>query len=211
LGYARWGAALVAAAGALVPGAAGAQAPPTNYELAQRAAQAACVELVGKLRPSVEDSVLAVRGVGTSPGNFLVENAMSNALTEAGLAVRTKADSAVGCVVEFEVADLGLDYPRVHRSALFGRKRVEREARARVFARLVDHTQGRILWADQAESRQRDEVDASKLPELEEKNPATYLKATVPPERWNKLVEPIVVTGIIAGLIILFFSNQSTN
>jgi hypothetical protein len=188
-----------------------AQGPLTNYELVRAAAHAASSELVTGLAPVVGDSVVGVRGISQSSGSFLVENTLSKALTDAGFQVRTRADSTIGRVVEFEVADLGLAYPRVHRSAFFGHKRVEREARARIFARLVDQERGSILWADQAESRQSDEVEASRLPELEDKNPADYLEATVPPERWNKLVEPVVVTGIIAGLIILFFSNQSSN
>jgi hypothetical protein len=195
----------------LACGSSGAQEPLTNYELVRAAAHAASSELVGGLAPLVGDSIVAVRGVGQPPGGFLVENTLSKALTDAGFRVRTRPDSTIGRVVEYEVADLGLAYPRVHRNAFFGHKRVEREARARIFARLVDQERGSILWADQAESRQSDIVEASRLPELEDKNPAEYLEATVPPERWNKLVEPVVVTGIIAGLIILFFSNQSSN
>ena len=198
------------AAVVLACGSAGAQAPLTNYELVRAAALAASSELVNGLAPLVGDSTVAVRGVGQSSGGFLVENTLSKALTDAGFQVRTRPDSTIGRVVEYEVADLGLAYPRVHRNAFFGHKRVQREARARIFARLVDQEQGSILRANQAESRQSDEVDASRLPDLEEKNPVDYLEATVPPERWNKLVEPVVVTGIIAGLIILFFSNQSS-
>ena len=209
--YRRWGAVLSAAAAILVSGNARAQDPPTNYELVRSVAHAASSTLVTGLAPLVGDSVVAIRGVGNASGTFLVENSFSKALTDAGFQVRTAADTTIGRVIEFEVADLGLAYTRVHRNAFFGRKRVEREARARLFARLVDQTRGRILWADQAESRHTDEIEASRLPELEDKNPADYLTATVPPERWNKLVEPVVVTGIIAGLIILFFSNQSSN
>jgi hypothetical protein len=182
---------------------------PTNYELVRATAHEACAKLVQNLRGHTTTERLTVRGVGTSPGNFLVENTLTSALTEAGFQVKTRADTANGSVVEFEVVDLGLAYPDVHRSALFGSKRVEREARARIFARLVDGERGQVVWADQAEGRRRDEVSAKQLPELEEQNPAEYVKATLPPDRWNKVVEPVVVTTIIAGLILLFFSNQN--
>jgi len=211
VGNRRWGALLLAAAAVLVGGTSRAEPAPTNFELVRNAAYAACADLVDSLGSAVRDSVVAVRGVSKSPGSFLVENTLSKALTDAGYGVSTRADSVGGHVIEFEVADIGLSYPRAYRKAFFGRRHVEREARARIFARLVDQSGGRIVWAEQAEAKQEDEVAANRLHDLEETNPPDYLKATVPSERWNKLVEPVVVTGIIAGLIVLFFSNQSSN
>jgi hypothetical protein len=153
---------------------------------------------------------VTLRSVGSHAGGFLVENALSSALTEAGRAVRARPDSLRGPVLEFEVVDLGVAYTRVHRRAWLGDKRIEREARARLFARLVDQDQDRIVWADQAEAKVHDEVRQAELGTLEEKSPPDYLKATLPAERWNKIVEPAVVTGIVVGLIVLFFSNQNT-
>jgi hypothetical protein len=188
---------------------AAAQAAPTNFELVREAAWRAATELATDLKPVQVDGVLALRHVGNHAGGFLVENALSGALAAAGRSVRAMADSS-GPVLEFEVVDLGLAYTDVHRRAWLGEKRVDREARARLFARLVDQDQGAILWADQAEARATDVVRHAELGELEEKGAAEYLKATMPETRWNKLVEPVVVTGIVVGLIVLFFSNQNT-
>lgn len=187
------------------------EAPPTNYDLVRAAAHQASVELVQGLR-SVHTSgePLALRAVGTHAGNFLVENALSSALTEAGIAVRTEAES-LDRILEFEVVDLGLTYPHSRRRAWLGERRVTREARSRLFARLVDPAAASVVWANAAEAKQTDEVPVSKLVDLEEKSPAEYMKATLPARRWNKVVEPVVVTGIVVGLIVLFFSNQETN
>lgn len=211
MSYGRWRAELVGTLAALAFGAAtaGAQPPPTNFELVRSAARLAATQLATGLRPVEVEGSLALRLVGNHPGGFLVENALSGALAEAGRTVRARPDST-GPVLEFEVVDLGLSYPDVHRRAWLGEKRVEREARARLFARLVDQVEGTILWADQAEAKAHDEVRHADLPALEEKSGAEYLKATVPETRWNKLVEPAVVTGIVVGLIVLFFSNQDT-
>lgn len=188
-----------------------AQAPPTNYELVRAAAHSACVELVTAIKPMHPDGApLALRAVGTHAGNFLVENALSSALTEAGIAVRTEA-GAEDRLLEFNVVDLGLVYPRSRRRAWLGERRVEREARARLFARLVDPAAASVVWAQAAEAKERDEVPVSQLADLEEKSPADYMKATLPARRWNRVVEPAVVTGIVVGLIVLFFSNQETN
>jgi hypothetical protein len=211
LEYSRARAALVVAlAGALfVPGAGLAGTRPTNYEMVRDTAREACDSLAASLGAATAARSAGLRGAGASSGNFLVENTLSSALTAAGWTVSTRADTATGPVVEFDVVDLGLSYPHSYRNAWLGEKRVVREARARIFARLVGGS--KVQWADQSEARRRDEVPASALPELEEKNAADYVKATLPPQRWNRLVEPVIVTGIIAGLILLFFSNQNTN
>lgn len=204
--------ALTALVGAASNGSrAEAQPPPTNYELVRAAAHRASVELVAALQATRPGgAALALKAVGTHAGNFLVENALSSALTEAGIAVRTEAGPE-DHRLEFEVVDLGLVYPRTRRRAWLGERRVEREARARLFARLVDPAAASVVWAQAAEAKEKDEVPVSMLGDLEEKSPADYMKATMPARRWNKVVEPAVVTGIVVGLIVLFFSNQETN
>lgn len=182
----------------------------TNFELVRDAARLACRDLVSKLPASQVWGAVSIRSVGGHEGAFLVENALSAVLAEEGFQVRTRPDST-GPVVEFEVVDLGVAYTRTWRHAWLGERRVEREARARLFARLVDQDEARILWADQAEARVVDEVPESALGDLEEKGSAEYLQATLPPRRWNKYVEPVVVTGIVVGLIVLFFANQNNS
>ena len=151
-----------------------------------------------------------MHAVGTAPSHFLVENILTAVLTESGIKVTTRADS-VSPVIEFEVVDLGLAYIGAHRSPPWiGHRSIDRSARARLFARVVDPVQARIVWADQAEGHRTDRVAQAALNRLEEEKPTAYEKPARPPGRWNKVVEPVVVTGIVVGLIALFFSNQST-
>ncbi len=182
----------------------------TNFELVRDAARAACTQLVGKLPSDARSGALAIRSVGAHDGAFLVENALATVLAEAGMGVRTRPDS-LGPVLEFEVVDLGVSYTRTWRHAWLGERRVEREGRARLFARLVDQDDSSILWGEQAESKLTDEIAQKSLSALEEKGNAEYLKATLPPQGWNRYVEPVVVTGIVVGLIALFFSNQDAS
>jgi hypothetical protein len=183
---------------------------PTNYELVQSATRVACAKLVEGMRSHLGTGAVSVRGVGTAAGQFLVENIFTSVLTEAGVKVTTRADS-VSPRIEFEVVDLGLAYTGAHRSPPWiGHRSIDRTARARLFARVVDPVQARIVWADQAEGHRTDRVAQSALVRLEEEKPTAYEKPARPPGRWNKVVEPVVVTGIVVGLIALFFSNQST-
>jgi len=185
------------------------KAAATNFELVRDAARTASRQLVAKLPMERRGAPLAVRSVGGHEGAFLVENALSGVLAEGGFDVRTRDDST-GTVLEFEVVDLGMTYTRTWRHAWLGERRVEREARARLFARVVDETTGVIVWGEQAEAKILDEIAVGELATVEEKGGAEYLKATVPPQGWNKFVEPVVVTGIVVGLIVLFFANQDT-
>ena len=205
-------AGLVLASGISVGGATAvpAEPAPSNYEMVRGAAHDACVRVIPALRAAVPGDVVAIRGVGSSGGNFLVENALQSALTEAGLQVRTKPDS-VGPIVEFEVVDLSVVYPRSYRAHWIGHRVVERKARARLFVRAVDPSGARILWADRTEASRSDQVAAGDLRQFEEEKPTAYDKPLPPPAHWNKVLEPLVVTGIVAGLIVLFFSNQQTN
>lgn len=207
------GAAVLSAVvlGVLMPTTPAMAGPPlTNYEFLRATARAACDQLIAGMPRPESEARLAVRPVGKSAGSFLVENTLASALSSAGWRVETRADSTAGRVLEFEVVDLGLQYVHSYRNAWFGEKRVVREARARLFGRLVDNKARSIVWADQTEKRDRDELPAAALPVLEDTNPPDYLKVSLPPQRWNKIVEPVVVTGIVVGLIFLFFSNQST-
>lgn len=208
----RWaGLGLAAAMAVFGAGAAAAEPALSNYELVRGAAYDACTQALVGLRAAVPAGLVAVRGVGTSGGNFLVENALQSALTAAGVEVRTAPDS-LDPIVEFEVVDLSVMYPQSRRAHWYGGGRVvQREARARLFVRALDPAGARVLWADRAEAWRRDEVPAKQLRALEEEKPVAYEKPVPPATHWNKVLEPLVVTGIVAGLIVLFFSNQQTN
>jgi hypothetical protein len=197
-------------------GCAGTTAPeaqsayPTNFELVRQAASKACLKLSRSLQDAAVGEATSVRAIGDHAGNFLVESALSEVLTQAGLPVRVETDS-IGPLLEFEVVDLGIAYTDVRRRAWLGSRRVEREARARVFARLVDQSRSSIVWSNQVEDKVVDEVPHSELRGVEERSDADYLKATLPAQSWNKFVEPVVVSGIVLGLIALFFSNQNAS
>ena len=184
--------------------------PPTNFELVRDAVSSAAGELLTQIDPSRLPSEVRIRSTSTHEGNFLVESVLSDVLSNSGRTV-TLEKAGQGPLLEFEIVDLGVRYNSVRRHAWLGSKRVEREARARIFVRLVDGEQGSVLWSKQVESRLIDEVPESELAVLSDRNNTEYLKATLPERSWNKFVEPAVVTGIVIGLIVLFFANQDAS
>jgi hypothetical protein len=103
-----------------------------------------------------------------------------------------------------------LKYVDSHRSFVVGGKRVERRASVRIMTTLTDPADKHVVWVGEGARDQSDEVDYGDRAQLEQGNYA-FNRPVVPAAGWGKYVEPVFVTGIIVGLIYLFFSNQSNN
>jgi hypothetical protein len=112
--------------------------------------------------------------------------------------------------IEFQITDFDLRYTKIYRKYLIGGKKVNRSADVRVTVRLVDPTDGYIVWVGEAFRSIDDSFSYGEIDEVE-----AGLYSFTKPERdsrkWGRVVEPVVVSGIIVGLIYLFFSNQSSD
>jgi len=79
-----------------------------------------------------------------------------------------------------------------------------------LYAKLLDPENEAVLWVGEAERSHEDQFPYHLISQVEE----GVLGFTKPPHqtvKWSKIVEPVVVSGIIVGLIYLFFSNQSAD
>ncbi len=123
-----------------------------------------------------------------------------------GASVRVAGASDLN--VEFQIIDFDLRYTKIYRSYLIGGKKVKRSADVRVTVRLVDPSDGLVVWVGEA-FRSLD--DGFKYGEIDEVEAGLYsfTKPSRDTKKWGRIVEPVVVTGIIVGLIYLFFSNQT--
>jgi hypothetical protein len=110
-------------------------------------------------------------------------------------------------ILEYRIAELGIEYPRAWRPAYVGRKVLERYAYASLHARLVDEKSGTLMWAGEGKGSQGDVVPVSKLA-LIEGNAQDWQKGSLPPGKLSGMVEPLVVAAIVAGLVYLFYSNK---
>ena len=111
-------------------------------------------------------------------------------------------------VLEFRVAELDVGYTRRWRKSLFGTAMVERTARAAIFFRLLDGKDGKVLWTDSGRSQRRDVVPQKLLAELED-TPGQTGPKSAGVGGIGRVVEPIVVSGIVVGLIFLFYSSRT--
>ncbi|HEY3215125.1 MAG TPA: hypothetical protein VGK93_01395 [Candidatus Eisenbacteria bacterium] len=150
------------------------------------------------------------------PLNFVVEHAILRTLARRRItAVVRRAlpgDSAMTAaspgdpVLEYELASARVTYLRL-RGWLPGRVKIERQALVEGRLTLRDARQSKVLWVGDATHNLVDAFPRAQLP-LVEDNRLTDLKAPVPGRTVDKVVEPVIVIAIVAGLIALFFQNR---
>ena len=111
-------------------------------------------------------------------------------------------------VLRYRVVLCELSYPEKHRTSPLGSSKVERRASVSLVAQLMQGARQDVVWVGKGNAQQVSMVPAGKLnylagndfpfnpPPLEQKGMGGY-------------VEPMLVTGIVAGLIYLFYANQN--
>jgi len=113
-----------------------------------------------------------------------------------------------GTVLEFHVLEFGVNYPQVKRHlGLFGIAAVTRLGGVYVEAKRIEGSDGRIIDATTGQSHSQDRL-AGHARTLAEGANYPFAKPVVPPANVGRLVEPILVIGIVASLVYLFYQNQ---
>ncbi len=140
-------------------------------------------------------------------GNPILDLAFEEAARRQGLRVGVE-DS--GVYLEYRVLELRIAYTGVDRSAFLASKEIERHGACVVAAGLVDSASGELLATTQQEVLMADRFDYD-LQELLASSSYPFTAPTLKEKDWSKSTEPIVVTGMLAGLVYLFFSNQSSD
>ena len=198
-------------------GVRAAEEAATNLDLMGRLTAEVVNELRGKFAPSVGARSVQLKPAGTTEDYVFVGNVFTTELNRAGFTTVEAPATAVpgdpdadGLLLEFQNVVFSVKYVDTSRSHLVGGKRVEREAGVRVLATLSEAASGKVVWVGEAAREATDEFDYSEATRVEA---GTYVftHPVMPSGGWGKYAEPVFVTGIIVGLIYLFFSNQSDN
>jgi hypothetical protein len=187
----------------------------SNFQIVERVSS----ELAGEIASGVASKahngfVFLNKTKGAGDADFILENALVVQMKESGMRVTAMrpqpgtADSdSVGYDLSYRIVRLGVTYPKIYRHHWFFSRRVERSAQATVYLQLIDRRSGDILWVGEAQRRYDDTIPYAALARVEEKQ----YEFTRPPRnevKMGKFVEPIIVAGIITGLVYLFFTNQ---
>jgi hypothetical protein len=119
-------------------------------------------------------------------------------------------DHAAPLILEYETLEFSLAYEKIYRSFLVGGKRVKRRADLKVLAKLVDDEDAEVMWIGEKAAGHSDQFSFKNASRIES-GTFQFTRPARPSAGWGKLVEPVFVSGIIVGMIYLFFSNQSDN
>ncbi len=199
-----------------VVGARGPRVPYTNLQVAGFVADSAVAAgLAGVPLESGVHVVLAP--TRDHPMNFVLEDALVDALTSRGVQVTIRRspipDDSVGTgpvlsdpILEYTTGSVRTTYVRLV-GFLPGRVKVERQTLVTGVLGLRDPATSRVLWTGRMAQSFVDRFPRSQVALVEDAR-YTDLKDTPPERNVDKVFEPIIVVAVVGGLVALFFQNR---
>jgi len=187
----------------------------TNLEILQKISKDAFDEIMDNMVDIEPGStVLLVKDRGVGDIDFVLDNVMLKLLNQNNIKVREKMGEQAGelkgldYILKYQIVKMSFSYPDIGRSWLIGEKEVERFAEISLFVQLVDADTRDTVWIGESEKQFNDVIPYSLLEKVEDQE-YEFTKPQRQEWTWSSFIEPVVVTGIVGGLVYLFFSNQS--
>ncbi|MCD4775449.1 MAG: hypothetical protein K8S15_05275 [Candidatus Aegiribacteria sp.] len=182
---------------------------PSNMELAEDALLLAIEEFPESLSSYGADKVL-IEISGEHSGNWLIQQTIASVLHENGISVCDRDTSSVNSAMILRVRpmELAVEYGDVSRPWVIGAKRVERIAKCELSSTLLD-TDGSILVTLRTSGIEEDVISWSDAEVLDGSSEWDWLSGELPENRGGGILEPIVVTGVVASLVYLFYSSRA--
>ena len=190
----------------------------TNLDVMSDLTAEVIEKLLADIPSNVDKDVTLLPYDNTENYSF-IENVFQRVLTSNGYKTHTsiamtngpggnRNPTINGLVVEYQTLNFNLKYAKIYRSYLIGGKKVQRKADLKLVAKVLDLADDSVVWVGEAESSYEDSFPYGRISEVEDGEFA-FTKPSRGGTNWGKVAEPVVVTGIIVGLIYLFFSNQT--
>jgi hypothetical protein len=110
-------------------------------------------------------------------------------------------------VLDLSVGAAGISYVRTLRKFPVGIRGYERVASARVGATLLDSGTRDVVWAKTASAQVGDVVLKRDLAYVG--TGSGGLSPALPRGGGGRLLEPLIVVGVVTGLVVLFYSNRN--
>jgi len=171
-----------------------------------------------------EGTEVYIRQVESHDANWLVQSIFLEELTELGHTVKTGSmpggamaggDAVPGggsahgrYEIAYRIVSCDVTYPRAWREWLVGSRRVERRSASDIHFQLLDGDKS-IVWAGSENRERRDIVPGSRVADLSTPGQA-FTNPEIEAGGWDKVIEPVVVAGIVGGLIYLFYTSKSS-
>jgi hypothetical protein len=125
----------------------------------------------------------------------------------AGASGGAPAGAPVGLELNARVDGSSVTYVRGIRAFPFGVKGFERVTSMRASATLLDATNGEVLWARSATASAADVVPKRDVGYAS--GGSGGVDPPLPRGTGFRLLEPVIVLGVVAGLVVLFYSNRN--
>lgn len=175
-------------------------------------------EAVAKMRVP-EGSELHLKQVEMHDANWLVKSVLIEELTSRGHVVRSGNGPGVASAladtgrqvyeIGYRIVSCNTSIPRSWREWVVGRRMVERRSAVDIRFELSDRTKA-IVWAGGVQRERREIIDGSRLRDLASAG-QPFASPDFEPGGWDKVFEPVIVAGIVGGLIYLFYTSRSTD
>lgn len=202
-----------------VVGSRGPRVAPTNLQIITLVAHNA-VERALASSPLDSGSHVTVAPAESHPLNFLMEHAVLRELGRRRVSATVRRslvpDDSLGMLsmadrdplLEYQLASARITYLRLVGGYLLpSRAKLERQGLVEGGLVLRDPATSRVLWTGSASANLVDRLPRSQVPLVEDER-FTELKGVLPERNLGRYAEPLVVAGVVGGLVILFFQNR---
>ncbi len=198
--------------------ARGPRVPATNLQVVSLVANTAFNRAM-RSAPLDSGAHVVLVPAESHPLNFVIEHALLRDLSRRGVTITVRRaivpeDSLAGTspagdpLLEYQLATARVTYLRLVGFLPFsGRIKIERQALVEGVVSMRDPRSGNILWSSDASYNLVDAFPRDRVNLVEDDRYAD-LKGTVPERNVDKVFEPIIVVGVVAGLVALFFQNR---
>ena len=189
----------------------------TNFQIIEQISSQAVQEIIYGIGTIPRDKIILLnRTKSAGSVDFVLENAFVRDMRAAGIEFAIEApkkDETVAASgnyrLSYQIIRLSLTYPRISRTWWLGSKRVARVARTDLFVQFSDLATGEVVWVKEIHKEYKDTIHYSDLKLVEEAQ-YDFTRPARSEFKMTKLLEPLVVGGIVVGLVYLFFTNQSS-
>ena len=182
---------------------------PSNMELAEDAIFLALQDLPYNLSSYGADNI-QIEILGEHSGNWFIEQTISSVLHENGITVfqRDLDQDSSSMLLSVRPMELLVEYGDVSRPWIIGSKRVDRIAKCELSFTLFD-TDRSILMTLRTSGVEEDMISWSDAEVLNGSEEWDWLSGELPENRGGGILEPIIVSGVVASLVYLFYSSRA--
>jgi hypothetical protein len=184
---------------------------PSNMELAEEALVLSCEPLSDSLK-AYNVQILSIEVLGEHGGGWFVEQTLTSVLVDNEIMIidSVSRDDSVTSLYRLQVRpmELAVEYGDVSRPWVIGAKRIERLARSELSAILLDSNNSVIMTA-RASGIVEDIISWSDAGALSGSTEWEWLSGDLPEGESAGILEPLIVSGVVASLVYLFYSSRA--